>query len=138
MGACYAVEISLQFKDTAGSEEAATKALRKYIKTARANFHLDRFAKEGVGTDTFDDLMRILLAGFKNHEVIIEDHGEWRVYSNEFDASYSYEPIMVDAFEAISPYLKNGSSIKLWPDNDHCEWTVHDEQMHLSCSSDTK
>lgn len=131
MGACYAVEISLRFKDMPGTEEAAIKALQDYIATVNANFHLDRFAQAGIGTDTFDDLMQIILAGFKNQEVIIEDQGEWFVYSNAFDASYGYGLVMFYAFDTIAKYLKDGSSFKMWPDNDYQEYVVKDCKANL-------
>ena len=131
MGACYAVEISLRFKDIPRSEEAAIKELQDYIATVNANFHLDRFAQEGIGTDTFDDLMQIILAGFKNQKVIIEERGEYRVYSNEFDASYGYGFVMLDAFDTIAKYLKDGSSCKIWPDNDYQEYVVKDCKANL-------
>lgn len=131
MGACYAVELNLQFADGKQSERAAAKALREYMVNSKADFHFEYFAKKGVGTDTFDDLMRILLAGYARMPVLVSYSDGRQVYSNEFDASYSYEPVIVDAFEVIAPYLADNSSLVLCPDNDYREWRTDKGKIRL-------
>jgi hypothetical protein len=49
----------------------------------------------------------------------------------DFDASYGWEGVMMDAFEVIAPYMADDSVIKIYPDSgcDHgtvikgkCKW----------------
>ena len=125
MGACYAVALHLQFADGTCSEGAAAKALREYMVNSKTDFHFAQFASEGVGTESFDDLVRILLAGYAHmpvwEEIVSYAEGK-RIYSNEFNASYSYEPAIVDGFEVIAPYLADNSSLVVCADNDCREW----------------
>ena len=116
MGACYYVKLKVNVINETG----AINALNEYIsKSTYVNFSLDKYAAQGITTDTFDDLMKIFLAGWKHQELVIEKRQMYTYYSNDFDASYGWESVMMDMFEVITPYISDGSEILIYPDNDY-------------------
>lgn len=68
MGASYSVDLTVSLTD----EQRAAEIVRKFIQDSNAEFHLDDFNAIGIGTGTFDDLMRIVLAGWESTPVKIE------------------------------------------------------------------
>ena len=70
MGACYDVILRVKIYDEGG----AINALNELIKNdTRTNYNLEKYAEQGITTETFDDLMRIFLAGRKGQEVQMTD-----------------------------------------------------------------
>lgn len=121
MGACYSVELKVKVLD----EQGAIKALQKHIETdKRTDYSLEAYAKQGVTTETFDDLMRIFLAGWKGQEVNIDVNGEFTTYSNDFNASYGWESVMMEMFETLAHYIKDGSELLIYPDSDYDKLVV--------------
>ena len=115
MGACYSVDLKVNFID----EEGAVKALNEHmVKDTRADYSLEEYANIGVTPDTFDGLMKILLAETQR-KVDIYDNGKFKVYENDFDASYGWESVMMEWFEALAPFLANGSQMIIYPDSDY-------------------
>lgn len=79
-----------------------------------ADFSLAKYAEEGVGTETLDDLMRIFLAGWKSQPVRKENEGDgFTAYSNGFTASYGWERVMIDMFFAVGETLCDGSELNI-------------------------
>ena len=117
MGACYDVNLKVKLKN----EKGAIQALNEHIKNdKRANYSLDKYAEQGVTTETFDDLMRIFLAGWKGQEVeITEGKDGFTTYKNNFDASYGWESVMIEMFETLTPYLEDGSEFLIYPDSSY-------------------
>lgn len=123
MGACYYVKLKVKVTD----EESAIKVLNEHIaKDTRTDYSLSAYAKQGITTETFDDLMRIFLAGWKNQEVTIEKREIFTYYSNSFDACYGWESIMMEMFETLTPFLKDGSELLIYPDSDYDRLIVED------------
>ena len=122
MGACYSVNLDVCVIDESG----AILALQKHIEEdKRTNYSLDEYAKEGITTETFDDLMRIFLAGWKGQEVDINiNSDETTTYSNAFNASYGWESVMIEMFETLVPYIREDSELVIYPDNGRCEVTI--------------
>ena len=121
MGACYSVELKVKVLD----EQGAIKALNEHIANdKRTDYSLNAYAKEGIATETFDDLMRIFLAGLKGQEVEIAKHKEFTYYSNDFNASYGWESVMMEMFETLTPFVKDGSKLLIYPDSDYDELIV--------------
>lgn len=113
MGACYSVELKVKVTDT----QAAVKALNEHISNdKRTNYSLEKYAEQGITTETFDDLMRIFLAGWKRQEVKIENYDGFTTYSNDFNASYGWESVMMEMFETLTPFLENESKLLIYPD----------------------
>lgn len=128
MGQCYSVEIKARFRD----EDSAKKALQAKLdrhEEEHVCYNLDHFKELGIGTDNLHDLMGIFFGGWKGKLETCPGDKEWE-YA-DFDASYGWESIMMEAFEVIAPYLADGSVIKIYPDSgcDHgtvrngkCKW----------------
>lgn len=116
MGACYEVTLKAKVKD----EKGAILALNEHIKNdKRTNYSLDKYAEQGVTTETFDDLMRIFLAGWKGQEVRISKEDGLTVYENGFNAHYGWESVMIEMFETLAPYLEDGSELLIYPDHSY-------------------
>lgn len=120
MGASYSVDLTVSLTD----EERAAEIVRKFIQDSNAEFHLDDFNAIGIGTDTFDDLMHIVLASWESTPVKIEQIDDYRKYSNDFDASYGWESVMIEVFEALVPVLRDGSTLDLSADNTYVGYAV--------------
>ena len=121
MGACYSVILKVNVVDEAG----AIKALNEHIANdTRADYSLERYAKQGVTTESFNNLMRIFLAGWIGHWVEIYTDKEFTVYENDFDASYGWERVLMEMFETLTPFVKNGSEILIYIDNDYDKLVV--------------
>ena len=115
MGACYSVELKVNVLDVPG----AIKALNEYIvNDTSADYSLDENAEQGITTETFDDLIKILFADLQQ-PVSIYKQGKFTIYINAFDASYGWERIMMEWFEVLTPFLANGSQMLIYPDEDY-------------------
>ena len=125
MGASYSVDLTVSLTD----EQRAAEIVRKFIQDSNAEFHLDDFNAIGIGTGTFDDLMRIVLAGWESTPVKIEQIDDYRKYSNDFDASYGWESVMIEVFEALVPVLRDGSTLDLSADNAYVGYAVTDGKL---------
>ena len=116
MGSCYSVTAKLRLVN----RRAASTAVRRYIRENDGkgiNFSLKEHKSEGVHTRSFDDLMRIFLAGWTSYPVRIDHEGDVDWYNNAFNASYGWESVMTDMFEVLTPHLKSGSSLKIYCDD---------------------
>ena len=124
MGACYDVTLKVKVLN----EKGAIKAQNEHIENDTMTYYsLDKYAKEGITTETFDDLMRIFLAGWKGQEVKISKCSNgFTVYENSFNASYGWEVVMITMFQEIAPYLENKSELVIDIDNDYDKLVVKD------------
>ena len=121
MGACYYVKLAVKPIDQLG----AINALNEHIKNDKhANYSLDKYAEQGIITNTFDDLMRIFLAGWENQKVDINISSNFTTYENEFNASYGWETVMIDMFHTLAPFVMDGSKLLIYPDSDYDELIV--------------
>jgi hypothetical protein len=115
MGACYGVNIKVHLIDEAG----AINALNKHMKKDKGvSYSLDKYADIGVTPDTFDGLMRILLAETQQKVTVVKKR-KYTYYDNCFGASYGWEYIMIDWFKVLAPYLSDGSEMLIYPDEDY-------------------
>ena len=120
MGACYSVQLKVTLTD----EKGAIKALNEHIlKDTRTDYSLEEYLEEGITTETFDDLMKILLAELQS-EVSIWQEGKFRYYENDFDASYGWECVLMEWFEVLAPFLKDNSKMLIYPDSDYDELVI--------------
>lgn len=115
MGACYSVELKVNVLDMSG----AIKVLNEHIvNDTSADYSLDEYAAQGITTETFDDLVKILFAELQQ-PVSIYRKGKFIIYGNAFDASYGWERVMMEWFEVLAPFLANGSQMLIYPDEDY-------------------
>ena len=116
MGSCYSVSLKAKVTD----EKGAIEALNRHIRTdKRADYSLEKYAAQGIGTETFDDLMRIFLAGWKHQEVSITEEDGFRIYSNDFNASYGWEAVMIRMFHLLAQFLDDQSELLIWPESSY-------------------
>jgi hypothetical protein len=122
MGACYDVRLKVKLKD----EKCAILKLREHIKNdIRTNYSLSEYSEEGITTETFDNLMRIFLAGWKEQEVKVREANDgFKVYENSFNASYGWERVMLEMFEVLVSYMEDKSTILIYADNGYDELVV--------------
>lgn len=109
MSAVYSVEAKLAYDD----EQAVVDALNAYIDEHHGNgveFSLDEYYDKGISRDNLDGLIQYFITdrGFN-----ITGPGE---YYSDFNASYGWETVMMEAFEAVAPYLRDGSRFEIYPD----------------------
>ena len=112
MGSCYSVDMTIKCKDATN----AVTLLKKYISDnpLNANFMLGKWAEQGVGTDTLDDLVTIMLAGWEGQKVAKKDTGHgFTNYSNGFSCSYGWEAVMLEMFFAMAPALADESELNI-------------------------
>ena len=115
MGACYSVVLKVNVLDMPG----AIKALNEHIvNDTSADYSLDEYAEQGIATETFDDLMKILLADLQ-HGIFVHQKGKFTIYESDFNASYGWERVMMEWFEVLAPFLVNGSQMLIYPDEDY-------------------
>lgn len=110
MGQCYSVRMKLKIKD----EKALIDLMNGFIKDNAhcIDFSLPSYAKRGIGTETVEDLVKIMITDREfSHE------GE--EYESDFNACYGWESVMLDMFSAMAPALKNGSVLWIYPDHDY-------------------
>lgn len=112
MGQCYYVECKVKIKNEAN----IVKALQRFMETRDANFNLEDFASRGIGTNSFDDLMRIIFADFPGNDFQQSKEDGFTIYSSGFGASYGWESVMDDAFTVMAPSLAEGSELFVEPD----------------------
>ena len=128
MGAVYYVEVKVKLKD----ETSAIAALNQHmVNDKRTNYGLPEFEKHGITPDTFDNLMRIFLADHQNSSFQIDRQKRTTCYQNSFEASYGWESVLIEMFETLTPYLENGSSIKIWPDSGCVKYSIKNGQCVL-------
>lgn len=125
MGASYSVDLTVSLTD----EQRAAEIVRKFIQDSNAEFNVDAFNAIGIGTDTFDNLMRIVLAGWESTPVKIKQVGGCKKYSNDFDATYGWESVVIKVFEALVPVLRDGSTLDLSADNEYVRYIVTDGKL---------
>ena len=103
MGQSYDVTYSLKIKD----RQKLIDAVNAYID--ETNEKRIRWSLDDRDRNNLTDLMKI----------VITDRGfmqtEDEFYSC-FDATYSWEWVMMEVFEVMSPYLEDGSSLEIYPD----------------------
>ena len=111
MGACYSVILKVNLTD----EQGAIKALNEHIlKDTRTSYSID----ESTELQTFDGLMNLLLAGFRTN-VLTYTKGNFKYYESDFNASYGWESVMMEWFDVMAPFLKDNSTLLIYPDNDY-------------------
>lgn len=115
MGACYSVQLKVNIKD----EKGVIEALKEHMNNDTSAVY------ENTYEETFDDLIRALLADHQRKVDIFEEK-KWRYYENDFDASYGWERVMLEWFEVMAPFLSNGSQIIICPDDGIDEVVVRD------------
>jgi len=116
MSACYSVTLTAAIKD----EQGALATTQKFIRDAKnTDFGLVDYLAQGVDISSLEGLIRVLLAGRKENSFTATDSDDgFRIYDSGFNASYGWESVMIEWFEAIAPHLADGSRLLIYPDSD--------------------
>lgn len=115
MGACYSVNVKVHIVDETG----AVKALNEHIANdTGTRYNLEKYAASGITTETFDGLMKILLADAQQ-ELYITKKRKYTTYDSCFNASYGWECVMIEWFHVLAPFLSDGSQMLIYPDEDY-------------------
>lgn len=122
MGACYSVELRVHVLDENGAVNAILAHKEKDSRTA---YSVQKCVAAGVALDTFDGLIKLLLAEHQQR-VMVQQDGAYRFYSNAFDASYGWESVMLEWFEVLAPFLADDSKLLIYPDHDYDEVVIRD------------
>lgn len=122
MSACYSVILKVKVLD----EQGAINALNEHIDKTKdfINYSLDKYKEQGITTETFDDLMKIYLAGWNHQKLDIERKRTYTYYENEFNASYGWESVILDMFKIIAPYVKDNSELIMYLEEGFCKLRV--------------
>ena len=120
MGACYSVDLKVNVLDVPG----AIKALNEHmINDTRSDYSLEEYAEQGITTETFDGVVKVLFAELQQ-PVFIYQKGKFTVYTNAFNASYGWESIMMEWFKVLTPFVANGSQLLIYPDEGYDKLVV--------------
>lgn len=125
MSTCYSVSFKAKVKDRA----AATAKIKDFTATENAHLHLDEFHDEGVDTDSFEGLVQVCLAGWRCTQYRTREEDGFTVFENDFNASYGWEVVLIDMFKALAPFLEDGSSIYIEPDDDYDEFIIENGEI---------
>lgn len=118
MGACYDIKLKIKVKDEASVIKVLQERIKRNTEYRGVNYSLEKFAEEGVGTETLEDLLKIFLAGFNSNSYDYKKKKKGTIHiRNRFNASYGWESEMMGMFADIVPFLKDGSKFYICPDN---------------------
>lgn len=120
MGQLYTVFIKLDFDD----KKAVNEALDKFFDEEPA---FDKANKACFEDDLYWRL-RVLTCNNQDLDTTYWEHLGIAQFTGIFHATYSWETVLYDAWNAIKPTLNVGSFIQVYPDNG--AWTLRvDEEM---------
>ena len=113
MGMCYYAEIT--FRVWKGREDGLRRTMTEFLQTH--NFSkADAARLEGMDFEDFvNESMRLLFP----YSCRQDDGKKHFFFTAEFNASYGWESLMCEAFEIMAPFLRDGSSLGIWPDSGH-------------------
>lgn len=111
MGQTYSVYAKLKFKDN--DPAPFCKAVRKIVKERDVFSPYDK-------RDLRTPFGCFCVVTCKRYAYISDDG----TFVSDFDASYGWEGVMQDVFNAVMPLLGNGSRVEIYPDHGWERWTV--------------
>lgn len=115
MGACYSVNLKIKVLERKKAEKALYDHM---IHDNKTDYNLKAFSKEEIKTDSLDNLIRINLAGWRRCPYDKSTYEGWTYYSNDFDASYGWESVLIKMFQILAPYLEDESELHIYLDSE--------------------
>ena len=119
MGQCYNVIVKMKVK---GAAEIIKQSVDVF-KTECPEWYDE--IKDKIPCDTVYGCVAFALAANQHNFMAVHRNGI-TTYESSFKATYSWHSLLEDWFEAIAPYLKDGSSMLVYPDNGHYKYVVKD------------
>lgn len=117
MGQWYDVTVKMKVKDADGLIKKSVDV----FKTECPEWYDE--VKDKMPCDTVYGCVEFALAVYQ-HDFTAEHKRGTTTYRSFFHAPYSWGAVMCAWFESIAPYLKDGSSMLVYPDDGHYEYVV--------------
>lgn len=122
MSACYDIEIMLKIKNEDKVVEILKNKIKEDTESDKVHYTIEKTP------NTIEDLMGIFFAKHQDMFNYSKDKNIVRVYS-AFNASYGWEVVMIEMFNAISTELENGSKFYLGIENDYDKFIIRNNQV---------
>ena len=125
MGACYATELTLRMKPE-NKGEITQLLVNKITTDVNAGKTIYGNYKQ---PSTLEDCLGLIFAQHQNDFVLTHSGDpieEQYDVSSGFNATYSWEGLMVDFFDLIAPLLIDGSELWIYPDSDYDHLVIKD------------
>ena len=115
----YDVTVKMKVKDADG-------LIKKSVDVFKTECP-ERFyeVKDKMPCDTVYGCVAFALAANQNTFKAVHRNGV-TTYESSFKATYSWHSVLEDWFDSIAPYLKDGSSMLVYPDRGRYEYSVRD------------
>lgn len=110
MGQTYSVNLKLRIKDAEGLKKALTDKIARG-KKEHISYQLDACKNRDINITTLEGLLRVFFGDL--------EPGKRCTCVSGFDASYGWENVMIEAFEEMAPFLKDGARLKIYPDRSY-------------------
>ena len=130
MGDCYSVELRVKLRGSTKSN--MQKLLRQWMrekekdvdlgngrKMPGTNWSLPTYRRAGIRPDSFAGICKILLAFCQDDAKHVVDGEGFDVFRSGFNASYSWNALMVEAFHEMSWALAESSHLEIDRDEGH-------------------
>ena len=113
MGACYYTKMKILYRR---DETHVIFKLNEYINEKKLNF-----GDTDGDRNNLSDLIKFFVGDY-----YVNDYNE---YESEFNASYSWEIVLNEMFEAMATELKDGSYLEIYPDTGHYKLKAKDGKV---------
>lgn len=115
MGAVY--DVNLQAKIKQGHKLALLNSLISTMSESQ----IDYLNSKDLDMNKLEDVLAYYFAA--NSKIAVGIINDKINISTGFDASYSWECVMIEAFEKIAEHLEDKSELYIYPDSDY-DWLV--------------
>lgn len=115
MGAVFSVNLQAKIKQ--GHKLALLDSLISTMEESQ----FDYLNQKDLDMNKLEDVLAYYFAANKKIEVDIEEN-EIDI-STGFDGSYSWECVMIEAFEKMAQHLEDKSELYIYPDSDY-DWLI--------------
>ena len=126
MGQCYTVYLKMKLKDA----DEFVRLSRKY---ATDNKWSEDYMRK---MSSIDEIIKQMIS---TGDLTVRCEDGWPVFRSDFDASYSWDDVMYEWFDAVASALKDGSEIEVFPDAGGWRCVVHDgkvDKTYYECDED--
>lgn len=133
MGDCYSV--TLYVKVAKGSKKNLAAIMRQWMREEAkstdghlgVDWNLAEYRRCGIRPDSFSGICKVLLAFHQGDAQHLVDGEGFDLYTSGFNATYSWNRVMVDAFFKMAWALEEGSYLEVDRDGGHDIYEVkHD------------
>ena len=128
MSTCYSVTAYLTFKK--GLVQTGLENIKEHLirNNKDVNFGFGTYSNFKSLNDikTIEDAINLVFAGHQGMCDVKHPNELDYNFNSAFDASYSWEGIIYDFFKYLSPCLKDGSKMMVYPDSGFTKLVIED------------